>query len=381
MMGKTHNKGKDGLPANRIAAFGIRSLPPEDGSAGADKFAMELYPRIVKKGYIVTVYNRLYGEASTLDEYHGVLLVGLKTVRRSGFDTLLHSLKATWHIITHNSADVVHIHNGGNSIWALPLRLFGKKVFISQDGIDWKRDKWPWYGKIFLYCSAFITAHFVNGVIFDNIYAQKYYSNKFKKSFKYIPYGSEVFDTDRPTGILKKLELTPGEYFLFVGRFIPDKGVHYLIKAFEQINTKKKLVIVGGSPNSSEYEKTLRETKDDRIMFPGYIYGEQTIELMKHAYLYIQPSDVEGQSPVILTIMGLGTPLLCSDIPENIFVVQDHAVTFMHSDIHSLKSQLEYAILHPEDLRKLASTGRTHVLKNYSWEKTVDDHIATFFGT
>jgi glycosyltransferase involved in cell wall biosynthesis len=289
-------------------------------------------------------------------------------------------MKATWHIISHNSADVVHIHNGGNSIWALPLRLCRKKVFISQDGIDWKRDKWPWYGKIFLYCSAFITAHVAHEVIFDNIFAQKYYSSKFKKCFKYIPYGSEVVVPDHSTGILKKLELTPGEYFLFVGRFIPDKGVHYLIKAFEQLTTKKKLVLVGGSPNPSEYEKSLRETKNDRIIFPGYIYGESTLELMRYAYLYVQPSDVEGQSPVILTVMGLGTPLLCSDIPENLFVIRDHALKFVQGNIQSLKEQLEYAILHPEILNGLALSGRTHILTNYSWEKTVHEHIETFFG-
>jgi len=380
MRGKTEEKKKRNMPAHRIAAFGIRSLPPEDGSAGADKFALELYPRLVKKGYAVTVYNRIYEGVSTLETYLGVTIVGLKTVRRSGFDTLIHSMKATWHIIVHNSADVVHIHNGGNSIWALPLRLCGKKVFISQDGIDWKRRKWPWYGKVFLYCSAFISVHIAHEIIFDNIFAQKYYSNKFKRSFKYIPYGSEVVLPDHSTGILKKLELTPGEYFLFVGRFIPDKGVHYLLQAYEQIRTTKKLVLVGGSPNPSEYEKSLRETIDPRIIFPGYIYGEMTLELMRHAYLYIQPSDVEGQSPVILTVMGLGTPLLCSDIPENLFVIQDSAAKFIRGDIQSLKEQLEYAILHPEIIRGLALSGQMHILKNYSWEKTVQEHIAVFFS-
>jgi glycosyltransferase involved in cell wall biosynthesis len=380
MKGKNGKKKQSIFARNRIAAFGIRSLPPENGSAGADKFALELYPRLVQEGYAVTVYNRNYKRTNTLETYHGVHRVGLKTVRLAGFDTLIHSMKSTWHIIVHNTADVVHIHNGGNSIWAIPLRLCGKKVFISQDGIDWKRGKWSWYARIFLYCSAFITVHVAHEVIFDNIFAQKYYSNKFKKNFKYIPYGSEVAAPKHSTGILKKLELRPNEYFLFVGRFIPDKGVHYLIKAFNQLTTKMKLVLIGGSPNPSEYEKTLKETKDERIIFPGYIYGESTLELMQHAYLYIQPSDVEGQSPVILTVMGLGTPLLCSNIPENLFVVQDYAVKFSKGNIQSLKEQLEYAILHPKILKTLALSGQTHILKNYSWEKTVYEHIETFFG-
>ncbi|WP_432709814.1 hypothetical protein, partial [Pedobacter sp.] len=135
----------------RIAAFGFRSIPPAKGAAGADKFAMELFPRLVNRGHHVVAYNRQYPDVFVdVEEYKGVHIKTFKTISNKGFDTLLHSLKCTWDILVNNTADIVHIQNGGNSIWALPLRLFGKKVFISQDGVDWKRDKWPWYGKLFL---------------------------------------------------------------------------------------------------------------------------------------------------------------------------------------------------------------------------------------
>jgi hypothetical protein len=158
----------------RIAAFGFRTLPPSKGAAGADKFAMELFPRLVDKGHSVVAYNRRYRDVFVdLKEYQGVKIKTIKTVNRKGFDTLLHSFKSTMDIIFNNTADIVHIQNGGNSIWALPLRMFGKKVFISQDGVDWKRDKWPWYGKLYLRFSAFITAHLPNTVIFDNVIAKE----------------------------------------------------------------------------------------------------------------------------------------------------------------------------------------------------------------
>lgn len=369
-------------PSNiRIAAFGFRSLPPESGSAGADKFALELYTRLAAKGYPIVVYTRVYGHSPRKREpYAGVNIVELKTLQFSGFDTLVHSMKATWHIIVHDTANVVHIHNGGNSLWALPLRLFGKKVFISQDGLDWKRDKWPWYAKAFLYVSGFISAYAADNMIFDNIRAQEYYSEKFCKKFRYIPYGSEVVVPEKPTGILDKLQLVSGEYFLFVGRLIPDKGVHYLLQAFDRLATTKKMVIIGGSPIPSVYENELRSTRDKRVLFAGYIYGEATIELMKNAYLYIQPSDVEGQSPVVLTVMGLGTPLLCSDIMENLFVVQNTALTFARGSVASLNKQMEYALLHPVEIRKLSELGKDHVLANFNWDKTADEHVTAFLN-
>ena len=104
----------------RIAAFGFRSIPPQAGCAGADKFAEELFTRLVQRGHEVTAYNRVYEESSRqAGSYKGIKLVNLETVKAKGFDTLLHSFKATWHIITRNTGDVVHIQNGGNSIWSI----------------------------------------------------------------------------------------------------------------------------------------------------------------------------------------------------------------------------------------------------------------------
>ncbi|MEP7144527.1 MAG: DUF1972 domain-containing protein, partial [Ferruginibacter sp.] len=242
----------------RIAAFGFRTIPPSKGAAGADKFAMELFPRLVKKGHSVLAYNRRYPDIYVnVDEYKGVKIKTFKTVRRKGFDTFLHSFKCTFDIIVNNTADIVHIQNGGNSIWALPLRIFGKKVFISQDGIDWKRDKWPWYGKIYLKLSSYISVYFSNEIIFDNVIAKRFFEKKFKKHFKFIPFGSEVDEVLEDDTILKTYGLKKNEYYLFVGRFIPDKGLHYLIPAFIKSKSEKKLVLVGGSPNPSLYEQEL----------------------------------------------------------------------------------------------------------------------------
>jgi glycosyltransferase involved in cell wall biosynthesis len=367
------------MSEKKIAAFGLRSLPPVAGSAGADKFSSELYPRLVQRGWQVTVYSRVYDDPVPEPyDFHGVLVIPLKTTQRSGFDTLLHSAKVTFHIIRNRTGQVIHVHNGGNSIWAFPLRLLGKRVFISQDGVDWQRDKWPWYGKLYLYLSALITAYVPNDVIIDNIFSKEFFEKRFKKKFSFIPYGSEVPAVSEDDGILKKLGLDKGEYFLFVGRFIPDKGLHHLIPAFENVTTSKKLVMVGGSPNPSGYETTIQKTKDERILFPGYIYGDDVVRLMKNAYAYIQPSDVEGLSPVILMVMGLGTPLICSDIPENLYIVQDHATVFKKGDTDDLRRQLAFTLENPGVINQLANAGAQSVRKRFDWETITDKHAALF---
>jgi len=78
-----------------------------------------------------------------------------------------------------------------------------KKVFISQDGVDWKRDKWPWYGKLYLKFSAFLTAHLPNEGIFDNVIAKKIFEDRFKKQFKFITLWQRGGGRDRQYGHLK----------------------------------------------------------------------------------------------------------------------------------------------------------------------------------
>lgn len=366
----------------RIAAFGgFRSIPPGKGGAGSDKFAFELYPRIVKQGYKLTAYCRIYpGDKETpgYNEYEGINIISFRTVNTAGFDTLIHSFKATFDIILHNRAKIVHLHSGANSIWALFLRLAGKRVYVSQFAMDWKRDKWPWYGKLFYKLSNYLTAYVPNRVIFDNIYTKEYFERKFGREYYFIPYGSEVKQIPEESSVLKKLGLSPGEYYLFVGRFIPDKGVHLLIEAFRQVNTSKKLVLVGGSPNPGPYEKSLKSTTDDRVIFPGYIYGDDTNVLMKNAYVYVQPSLIEGLSPVILTVMGLGTPLLCSDIAENLYITGANATHFVSGSVESLAEKLSYTLNNYELLEKLAENGKKDILIRFNWDTITQQYINIF---
>jgi glycosyltransferase involved in cell wall biosynthesis len=362
----------------RIAAFGgFRWIPPKAGAAGSDKFAFELYPRIAKRGHSLVAYCRIYsGDIDTrLPEYEGIKLKYFKTVNKAGFDTLVHSAKATFDVIFHNTADVVHLHSGANSIWAILLRLAGKKVVVSQFAMDWKRDKWPWYGKLFYMFSNYITAYFPNKIVFDNVFTKQYFEKKFRRVYHFIPYGSEVKAPPANIDILNKFSLQPNEYFLFVGRFIPDKGLHLLVEAFEKLKTDKKLVLIGGSPNPGEYEKKIRSTSDKRIIFPGYVYGDDTNILIKNSFSYIQPSLIEGLSPVILTVMGLGTPLICSDIVENIFITNDNAIHFNSGDANALNEKLQFALNNPGELLRKAKTGREDVSKRFNWENITEQYI------
>lgn len=368
----------------QIAAFGgFRSLPPQAGGAGSDKFALELYPRIVERGHHLLAYTRIYPGEKKDDSvsFLGISLKPFKTIKKAGFDTLVHSFKATIDIIFRSSADYVHIHSGANSLWAIPLRLARKKVVVTQFAMDWKRDKWPWYGKLFYLISNFLTAHIPNRVVFDNVFTKDFFEKKYNKSFEFIPYGCEVPQLTGDTSILQNLGLKKNEYFLFVGRFIPDKGIHLLVDAYEKANTTKKLVLIGGSPNPGKYEKQIKSTRDTRIIFPGYIYGADTNVLIGNAYTYIQPSLIEGLSPVILTVMGLGTPLICSDIKENLFITKENAITFQSGNSKDLKSAIKKSLKNQEIMLTRAIKGKKDIVERFNWDRVTDQYIELFKKT
>jgi glycosyltransferase involved in cell wall biosynthesis len=223
-----------------------------------------------------------------------------------------------------------------------------------------------------------MTAYFPSAVVFDNIFTKEYFEKKFRRKFYFIPYGSEVKEPPADDTILRKLGVTSGNYFLFVGRFIPDKGVHLLVKAFESVQTAMKLVLVGGSPNPGSYEQEISQTKDERVIFAGYVYGDDTNILMKNAYVYIQPSLIEGLSPVILTVMGLGTPLICSDIVENNYITGENAVHFTSGDSNSLAGKIEYSLKHPDHMKEMAENGRTDILGRFNWDAVAEKYLELF---
>jgi glycosyltransferase involved in cell wall biosynthesis len=214
--------------------------------------------------------------------------------------------------------------------------------------------------------------------VFDNIFTREYFEKKFGRNYEFIPYGAEVKAPEPSTGVFERLGVQPGEYFVFVGRFIPDKGLHLLVKAFAQLPGDKKLVLVGGSPNRGPYEDEIKGTKDSRIIFAGYLYGNDTNILIKNAYAYVQPSLIEGLSPVILTVMGLGTPLICSDIRENTFITKENAVTFRSGDAEALREALTWSQDHYPEMKAKALAGQADITERFNWDTVTSQYLRLF---
>lgn len=196
----------------------------------------------------------------------------------------------------------------------------------------------------------------------------------------FIPNGVSRPILCEPRLIKEKFSLGKDEYILFLGRLVPEKGITYLIEAFKQVKTDKKLVIAGGSSDTDAFTLELKElAKDDnRIVFTGFVQGQMLDELYSNAYVYCLPSDLEGMPLSLLEAMSYGNCCLTSDIAECAEVVEDKALTFKKSDVGNLREKLQFACDHPEEVEKMKSEASDFICRKYNWDDVVDRTLCTY---
>ena len=359
----------------KIAIMGIRGIPANYG--GFETFAEHLTPRLVDLGHDVTVYGRSNNIKYKDEYYKGVRLVILPTFSHKYFDTVAHTFLCALHSLKE-SYDVILICNSANSIFAFIPRLMGQKVALNVDGLEWKRKKWNKLGQMFYKMSEYIATLSPNVVVTDARDIQKYYLEKFKKSSTYIPYGSLLgrLETHK---VLDEFGVRPREYILYVSRLEPENNAHLVIKAFEKVKSDMKLVVVGDAPYSNEYIKELRNTKDPRIIFTGYIFGDGYREFQSNSYLYIQATEVGGTHPALLEAMGHGNCVLANDVPEHREVLEDAGLYFNAEDPDDLKNQMLYLLRNPEIVEEKRQMAVRRILQNYTWEKISSDYENLFY--
>ena len=164
---------------------------------------------------------------------------------------------------------------------------------------------------------------------------------------------------------------------MFLGRLVPEKGIHYLIQAFKQVDTDKKLVIARGSADTDEFIKKIQQMAQDdrRIIFTGLVRGQILKELYSNAYIYVLPSDLEGMPLSLLEAMSYGNCCLVSDIAECAEVVEDKAVLFKKGNELSLKQKLEELCHYPGRVEQYRKIATSFICNKYNWDNIVKDTL------
>lgn len=369
----------------KIAMFGQKRIPSREG--GIEIVVDELTRRMVKAGHEVTCYNRrghhvsgkeFDGELANC--YQGVKLKRVPTIERKGLAAVTSSFFAALYTAL-SPYDVVHIHAEGAAMFCLLPKLFGKKVVVTVHGLDWKREKWQGgLGSKYIQLSEKMAVKYADEIIVLSKGIQQYFYTKYKRETRFIPNGVSRPEKVEAKLIQEKFCLKKDGYFLYLGRIVPEKGEHYLIQAFRNVETDKKLVIAGGVSDTNEYIEQLKilAKGDDRIFFAGFVQGKMLRELYSNAYVYVLPSDLEGMPLSLLEAMSYGNCCLTSDIAECAEVVEDKAVLFQKSNVTELGKKLQWLCENPEEVEHYKENAADFITKKYNWEDVVRETVKLY---
>lgn len=358
----------------KIAIMGIRGIPASYG--GFETFAEELATRLVEKGHDVTVYGRSNIIKDNIEIYKGVKIKILPTISHKYLDTVVHTFLSLIHSL-FNRYDVILICNAANSIFSFIPRIVGQKVIVNVDGIERKRKKWNAIGKLWYLFGEIFSCIFPNGIVTDAEVIQEYYRKRYKKDSTFIPYGSDRIKTES-TETLQRFGLEKEGYILYVSRLEPENNAHIVIKAFENVKTDKRLLIVGDAPYSKRYIEGLKKTKDSRIIFAGSVFGKGYWELQSHAYCYVHATEVGGTHPALVEAMGIGNYIIANGTPENIEVLGDAGVIYKKNDYQDLSSKLQDILDNPEKRISYKEKAVQRARERYSWDDITDRYESLF---
>ena len=355
--------------------IGIKAIPARSG--GFETAVDEISRGLVRLGHDVVVYNRSGMSEHPSCEYEGVRLITLPTLKSKNLSTIVHAFLSTMHLVFHR-ADVVHYFITGTTLFAPIPRLLGMKVVCSVDGTDWQRSKWGRFARWYLRFSERFAVLFCHGLVGDSRDVVRYYREVYGASPSLITYG--IRET-RSEGLewLERFALKPREYVLFVGRLVPENNIHQLIQAFERTTTDKKLVIVGHDPWEKEYVRSLKSTKDPRIIFTDGVYGVGYAQLQGNAYLFVLPDEVGGTHPALVEAMGFGNCVLVNDTPSNLEVIADAGFSYRGSEgTQDLGRQLQTLLQDSGVVEEFRLKAERRARANYSWEHVVRDHVSFY---
>lgn len=370
----------------KICMIGHKRIPSREG--GVEIVVEELATRMVKSGHQVTVYNRKGKHVSgenidiqnhNLKSYKGVKIVNIPTSEKKSLNALIYSILGTFRAL-FGHFDVVHYHAEGSCVMLTILHFFGIRTIATIHGLDWQRAKWGGFATRYLLLGEKMAAKYADEVIVLSENVKQYFKETYKREVLFIPNGVSQPMVRKADLIQKEYGLHKDEYLLFLARIVPEKGVHYLIDAFKQIDTDKKLVIAGGTSHTDAYMDEVKKmaATDNRIIMTGFVQGKMLEELYSNAYLYILPSDIEGMPLSLLEAMSYGNCCVVSDISENMEVVEDKAVSFEKGNVNDLKKKICDLINEPDKQRKLKSEAADFILGKYNWNKIVEKTLDVY---
>jgi glycosyltransferase involved in cell wall biosynthesis len=356
----------------RIAMLGLRGIPATYG--GVERAVEELSAQLAERGHDVTVYARSAYADPDIDEHRGVKVTRMPQINTKHGEAASHTLVALAAAIASRRYDVIHLHATGPGALSPISRLAGVPTVVTVQGLDYRREKWGRGASAVLKRAAAICGKVPHSTIVVSRELARHFSEEHGADTVYIPNGVEP---DTADGAPPFDDLQPEGFVLYLGRLVPEKHVHTLIKAYAHYDGDTPLVIAGPHSHSPEYLAELEElAKDDpRVRLIGPQYGDEKTWLLRNAAVFVQPSSIEGLPLALLEALSAARYPVVSRIPENLepVTVGDETLgqTVAVGDEQGLARALKEALTAP-DRDAVGARLSEHVREEYDWGRIAE---------
>ncbi len=354
----------------KIVVTGTRGIPNIMG--GVETHCEELFPRIAKRGFDVTVIRRTDYVKDDLTEWKGVKLVDIDSPKKKSFEAIIHTFRAI-NEAKRLKADILHIHAIGPALLVPYAKILGMKVVFTHHGPDYDRDKWGFAAKTMLKLGERMGCMFADEVIVISDVIRNLIKRKYNRtSHVHLIYNgvSQPEICDYPE-YFNELGIEKGKYILGMCRFVPEKNLHHLVEAFTKVKSRNevediKLVLAGDTDFEDDYSRNLKEmARKNGVVLTGFIKGKKLHSLLTNCLCYCLPSSHEGLPIALLEAMSYGVKVIVSDIPANKEVGLPESDYFPVGNVDALEEKLKAVIGQP--LQHI-----DYDMKKYDWEKIAD---------
>ena len=357
----------------RIAIIGSRGYPYV--YSGYETLVKELAERLIKSGNEVTVYchRKLFAEKPK--KVDGVHLVYTPSVHSKVFSQLYNSFFSFIHVCFSNN-DVVLVVNSANGPFGLLTKIFRKKTCINVDGLEWLRPKWKGLGSVYFRFASKLATLFFDEIITDSLEMNKVYRNKFGKKSTVIAYGSTM-KVKKKSKVLEKFSLQKKQYYLIVGRLIPDNNSKLIIEGFLKSNSKKSMVIVGDVPYNDNYANNIKLLSSKKVVFTGYVNDQIDLTaLYYNCFAYIHGHEFGGTNPTMINALDLNCQIFALDTVFNREMLENKKTVFFNKNSISKKID-EFE----KKYKELIKINNSYTLpKKYNWDFISNQYLEVFYS-
>lgn len=273
------------------------------------------------------------------------------------------------------------------------MEKLGISLYINPDGHEWMRAKWSKPIKKYWKVSEKLMVKEADLVICDSKNIEKYILESYSKyspKTTFIAYGADTEKSKLDDNDDKLLEwyknnnLSSKNYYLVVGRFVPENNYETMIKEFMKSNTKKDLVLVTNVEKNKFYEKLKKATNfenDKRIKFVGTVYDKELIKkIREQAYGYLHGHSVGGTNPSLIEALATTDLNLLFDVGFNREVAENGAL-YWNLDAENLSKLIdECDKIQYSKITELSNNAKKRVYEEYTWKRIIERYEGEFLG-